>query len=77
MFPLRFAEQGLVSSVSGLADFATYLGAGIASAIYGIWIEGGMNGYLFMFLSWAILSIASIFILLLQHPFQKEEPEHV
>ena len=73
IFPLRFAEKNLVSSVSGIADFATYLGAAIASAIYGFWIEGGTGGYLYMFLSWAVLSILSIVLLLGQHPFKKEE----
>ena len=73
IFPLRFAEKNLVSSVSGIADFATYLGAAIASAVYGFWIEGGTGGYLYMFLSWIVLSILSIVILLGQHPFRKEE----
>lgn len=71
MFPLRFAEKDLVSSVSGVTDFATYLGAGIASAIYGLLIEGG--GYLYMFGSWVILSLLSIVLLLGQHPLRKEE----
>ena len=73
IFPLRFTEKNLVSSVSGIADFATYLGAAIASAVYGFWIEGGTGGYLYMFLSWIVLSILSIVILLGQHPFRKEE----
>ena len=75
IFPLRFAGKNLVSSVSGIADFATYLGAAIASAVYGFWIEGGTNGYLYMFLSWIVLSLLSIVILLGQHPFKKEEPD--
>lgn len=73
MFPLRFADKGLVSSVSGIADFATYLGAGIASAIYGIFIEGGMTGYTIMFASWAVLSVLSVALLLPGKPFSKEE----
>ena len=73
MFPLRFASKGLVSSVSGITDFATYLGAAIASAIYGIWIDGGRFGP--MFLSWIIVSLLSIGILLFQHPFRKEEAQ--
>lgn len=72
MFPLRFAKKNLVSSVSGITDFATYLGAGIASAIYGVWIENGISGYFYMFASWAIVSILSIIILCLQHPLRKE-----
>ena len=71
MFPLRFAGKGFVSSVSGIADFATYLGAAIASAIYGLLIDNG--NYFAMFASWAVVSIASIFLLLGQHPFKKED----
>ena len=70
MFPLRFAEKGLVSSVSGITDFATYLGAAIASAIYGLLIDGG--NYFAMFASWVVLSIISILILLGQHPLKKD-----
>lgn len=71
MFPLRFAKQDLVASVSGITDFATYLGASIASAIYGLLIEGG--GYRYMFISWIVLSLLSILILLKLHPMRKEE----
>lgn len=71
MFPLRFAQKGFISSVSGIADFATYLGAAIASAIYGVLIDNG--NYFAMFASWAVVSIASIFLLLGQHPFKKED----
>ena len=73
MFPLRFADKGFVSSVSGIADFATYLGAGIASAIYGIFIDGGIAGYTVMFASWAVLSVLSVALLLPGKPFLKEE----
>jgi len=72
MFPLRFADKGFVSSVSGIADFATYLGAGIASAIYGVFIDGGLSGYIIMFASWAVLSVLSVALLLPEKPFQKE-----
>lgn len=71
MFPLRFAQKGFISSVSGIADFATYLGAAIASAIYGLLIDNG--NYFAMFASWVVVSIASIFLLLGQHPFKKED----
>lgn len=70
MFPLRFAKENMVSSVSGLADFATYLGAGIGSAVYGFIIA--RFGYLPMFASWAILCIVSVILVLRQHPFVKE-----
>lgn len=71
MFPLRFAEKDLVSSVSGITDFATYLGAAIASAIYGILIENG--GYIYMFLSWTVLAAVSILLLLRLRPLKKED----
>lgn len=71
MFPLRFIKKDLVSSVSGLMDFATYLGASIASAIYGLLIDGG--NYFFMFASWSVISLLSIVILLGVHPIRKEE----
>lgn len=71
MFPLRFAEKGMVSSVSGIMDFATYLGAAIASAIYGVLIDGG--NYFAMFASWAVISVLSILILLGMHPLRKED----
>jgi sugar phosphate permease len=70
MFPLRFAEKNMVSSVSGLADFATYLGAGIGSAVYGFWNEGG--NFLPMFLSWVVLCVLSIGMLLFQSPRKQE-----
>ncbi len=70
MFPLRFAQKGFISSVSGIADFATYLGAAIASAIYGLLIDNG--NYFAMFASWVVVSVASIFLLLGQQPFRKE-----
>lgn len=71
MFPLRFAKEDLVASVSGITDFATYLGASIASAIYGILIEGG--GYSYMFGSWVVISLLSILLLLKLHPLKKED----
>lgn len=52
-FPMRFAKDGYVASVSGIMDFATYLGTGISSIFYGMMIE--TFGYGAMFLSWAVL----------------------
>jgi len=62
IFPLQFQESGSVASVSGIMDFATYLGAGVGSLIYGVVIK--QFGYLPMFLSWAAVMIVSIFVLL-------------
>lgn len=61
IYPLRFAQNGHTASVSGIMDFATYLGAGISSAVYGIVIKH--FGYLPMFLSWIILSAVSVLII--------------
>lgn len=69
MFPLRFADKNMVSSVSGVADFATYFGAGIGSAVYGFMNKSG--NYVPMFISWAVLCAASIGLLLLQKPMKK------
>jgi OPA family glycerol-3-phosphate transporter-like MFS transporter len=52
-FPMRFARDGYVASVSGIMDFATYLGTGISSVFYGMMIE--RFGYGAMFISWAVL----------------------
>ena len=61
IYPMRFLKTGNVASVSGIMDFATYLGAGIASAVYGIVIKN--FGYLTMFVSWIVISAISIIIL--------------
>lgn len=52
-FPLQFGREQAVASVSGIMDFATYLGTGISSMVFGILIEG--YGYNAMSLSWAVL----------------------
>ena len=61
IYPLHYLKTGNVASVSGIMDFATYLGAGIGSVIYGIVIEN--VGYMPMFLSWVIVSTVSVFII--------------
>ena len=71
MFPLRFAEKNMVSSVSGVADCFTYLGAGIGSAVYGFWNKGG--NFVPMYISWVVLCALSIGLLMLLKPFRREE----
>ncbi len=61
IFPIRFADTGNVASVSGIMDFATYLGAGVSSLIFGVVIEN--FGYSPMYLSWAAISIISMICL--------------
>ncbi|WP_321012936.1 hypothetical protein [Eisenbergiella sp.] len=52
-------------------DFGTYLGAGISSSLYGIWLEN--HTYSGMFLSWALLSsLAVLFVGIVQK--KKENP---
>lgn len=75
IFPLRFAERNLVASVSGLTDFATYLGAAIGSAIYGFWIQDKHYGY--MFFSWVIVSLICVILLLIQYPLGKKQTQAV
>ena len=60
-FPMRFAKEGYVASVSGIMDFATYLGTGISSIFYGMMIE--RFGYGAMFLSWAVLCSLGLLLL--------------
>ena len=61
IYPLRYSQTGNVASVSGVMDFATYLGAGITGMIYGACIEN--FGYTPMFVSWIIFSLVSVFFL--------------
>lgn len=62
IYPMRFAETGNVAAVSGIMDFATYLGAGIGSAVYGYTIQ--WFGYGAMFGSWVVISLISMVVLL-------------
>ena len=61
IYPIRFTAEGRVASVSGLMDFVTYLGASVASLVYGVLQE--RFGYLPMFLSWAAVSFISFLIM--------------
>ncbi len=58
IYPIRFAEQGGVSAVSGIMDFATYGGAGIGSLAFGFLIKH--FGYWTMFAVWLAVSLISI-----------------
>ena len=61
IYPLRFLQTGNVASVSGVMDFATYLGAGVSGVIYGALIKS--FGYTPMFVSWACISLISIILI--------------
>ncbi len=61
IYPIRYTKTGNVASVSGIMDFATYLGGGIASVIYGVVIKS--FGYTPMFVSWAVISVISMFVI--------------
>ena len=57
-FPIQFSAEGHVASVSGIMDFATYLGTGLSAMIYGVMIDS--LGFQSMFLSWILLSLLTI-----------------
>lgn len=61
IYPMNFKKDGLVSSVAGIMDFATYMGAGISSAIYGYVLE--YSSFEIMYVSWIVLCLAGIVIL--------------
>lgn len=63
IFPMRYQSRGCVSKVVGLMDFATYLGAGISSSFYGIWLVN--HTYSGMFLSWVLLSALAVILLII------------
>lgn len=72
IYPLRAAKTGNVASVSGVMDFATYLGGGIANTIYGIVIAA--FGFTPMFISFAAVSVISIiFIIGIERKRRKTE----
>ncbi|MCQ2385376.1 MAG: MFS transporter [Clostridia bacterium] len=58
IFPLQFAENGQIASVSGIMDLAAYLANGIASAVYGTVVVS--FGYLPMMISFVVLSFAGL-----------------
>lgn len=60
IFPARFAKEGTMAGVSGVMDLTAYLGAGIGSAVFGLFIDG--FGYSFMFAVWAMLAVGAFFI---------------
>lgn len=64
-FPIQFAQDGHVASVSGIMDFATYLGTGLSAMVYGVMIDAW--GFRSMFLSWALLAMLAIPILHTKH----------
>lgn len=63
IYPLRYSDTGNTASVSETTDFSTYFGAGVSSAVYSAVIKH--FGYLPMFVSWAVISVLSIFILII------------
>ena len=55
VYPHRYRNEGNVSSVGGVIDFVTYLGAAAGSVVYGALIKN--FGYDSMFISWAAVSV--------------------
>ena len=62
IFPMRFAATGNVSSVSGIMDFATYLGSSLSAALFG-WMFSAADSFTAMYVIWIAVAIISIGIL--------------
>lgn len=62
IYPIRYRAEGNVSSVSGVIDFVTYLGAGISAFLYGYMIKP--LGYGSMFITWAVLAALAAILMI-------------
>lgn len=71
IFPMNYKESGNVSSISGMMDFFTYLGAGASGFIYGLVIE--KFGYVPMFVSWGVISLLSVGVFLIFFERKRKE----
>lgn len=60
IYPTRFDHCGCVSTVVGLMDFMTYLGAGVSSVVYGRLLAH--IGYAGMFLSWLVIALLALIL---------------
>lgn len=63
IFPMRFADSGNVSSVSGIMDFATYLGSSLSAALFGWMFTTAESNFSAMYAIWIAVAVVSIFIL--------------
>ena len=70
VFPTRYAGCGCVSSVVELMDFATYLGAGISSILYGRLLEN--SSYTTLFGSWLVLTLLAVLLIIIHNHMKKE-----
>ena len=61
IYPHRYRKEGNVSSVSGIVDFVTYLGAAVGALVYGVMIDS--LGYDSMFISWAVISLLGAIVI--------------
>lgn len=57
IYPLKFSKSNNISSVTGIMDFATYMGAAAGSAIFGAMISE--LGYKSMLICWLALAAVS------------------
>lgn len=55
VYPHSYRCEGNVSSVGGVIDFVTYLGAALGAVVYGVIIKN--FGYNAMFISWTAVSV--------------------
>ena len=61
VYPHRYRREGNVSSVGGIIDFVTYIGAAVGAFIYGFVIK--YIGYSGMFVSFAAISLIGAIII--------------
>lgn len=73
VYPIRYADSGCVSSVVGMMDFFTYLGAGLSSILYGRLLEA--HDYTALFVSWLVLVILALSIIQI-HEYMEKEKKH-
>ena len=72
IYPMRYEKEGNVSKIVGVMDFATYMGAGLSSSVYGRWLEN--HSYSGMFASWIAFAAAAVVILIMiQNKEKKNE----
>lgn len=57
IYPLRFSQSNNISSVTGIMDFVTYMGAAGGSALFGVLISA--SGYRSMLIIWLALAAVS------------------
>lgn len=65
VYPLRYEPMGCVSSVAGILDFFSYLGAGLSAILSGFLVT--RMGYKALFGLWAMVSVLAIALLFIKN----------